>query len=90
MGNVVVCGLATLEVPSWATRVGLVTDIIVIRLGVLEDDVPCVEETGDVAKTAESEVDNGVSSANAHLDPDWRRKELKPMSKDGKEELNLN
>lgn len=71
MGNVVVCGLATLEIPPRAAGDGLVTRIIVIRLWVLQDDVPCVKEAGDVAKTAEGEVDNGVSSANAHLDPDW-------------------
>lgn len=70
MGNVVVCRLATLEVLPRAGD-ALVVGIIVIRLWVLDDDVPCVEETGDVAKTAEGEVDNGVSSANAHLDPDW-------------------
>lgn len=70
MGNVVVCRLATLEVLPRAGD-ALVVGIIVIRFWVLDDDVPCVEETGDVAKTAEGEVDNGVSSANAHLDPDW-------------------
>lgn len=47
--------------------------VLVGRLGVLGDDVPGVQEAGDVAEDAEEDVDEGVGAADAALDPDWRR-----------------
>lgn len=39
-------------------------------LGVFGDDVPSVEEAGDEAEAAESNVDEGVGGADAGFDPD--------------------
>ncbi len=41
-----------------------------IWLGELGDDVPGVEEAGDEAEHAETDVDEGVGAADAGLDPD--------------------
>jgi hypothetical protein len=59
----VVCGAAL-----------LVGDLLVVLvgLGVLEDDVPRVEEAGEHAETAEADVDERVGAADALLDPYWR------------------
>lgn len=49
--------------------------VVKVGLGVLRDDVPGVEETGDEAEDAEEDVDDGVAAADASLYPDcwnWR------------------
>jgi len=40
-------------------------------IGVDGDNVPCVEEVGKVAETAEGDVDYVVGAAGATFDPDW-------------------
>ena len=49
--------------------------VLVRRLGVLCDDVPGVEEAGDIAEDGEENVDEGVGAADAALDPYWQRRE---------------
>lgn len=44
--------------------------VLVGRLGQLGDDVPGVQDAGDVAEAAEEDVDEGVGAADAALDPD--------------------
>lgn len=44
--------------------------VFVGRLGELGNNVPGVEEAGDVAEDAEEDVDEGVCAADAALDPD--------------------
>ena len=44
--------------------------VLIGRFGVLGDDVPRMEETGDEAENAEEYVDDGVGRADAALDPD--------------------
>lgn len=41
-----------------ATRDGLVAYGVIVWFWVLENDVPCVDETGDKSETAEREVDD--------------------------------
>jgi hypothetical protein len=43
--------------------------VLLVCVRVLEDDVPCVKETGKYAKAAESEVDERVGAADALLYP---------------------
>jgi hypothetical protein len=45
---------------------------VIAGFGVFGDDVPRVEETGDVAEDAEADVYEGVGGAEAAFDPDWR------------------
>ena len=45
--------------------------VFVFGIGVFGDDVPCVEEAGEVAEGAEGEVDEGVGGADADFDPDY-------------------
>lgn len=47
--------------------------VLVGWLGVFGDDVPCVQQAGDVAEDAEEDVDEGVGAADAALDPDCGR-----------------
>ena len=44
--------------------------VLVGRLGVLCDDVPSVQEAGEVAEDGKEDVDEGVGAADATLDPD--------------------
>ena len=44
--------------------------VVVVGFGVEGDDVPGVEEAGDVAEGAEEDVDEGVGGADAGFDPD--------------------
>lgn len=69
--DVVVCHAAVFHVPA-ARRTpgdGLVAGVVIVRLGVFEDDVPGMEQTGDIAEAAKSEVNDRVSCANAYFDP---------------------
>ena len=43
---------------------------IVVGFGVEGDDVPGVDEAGDVAEGAKEDVDEAVSGADAGFDPD--------------------
>jgi hypothetical protein len=43
--------------------------LVLVRVGVLQDDVPGVEEAGQEAETAEGEVNEGVCATDAALDP---------------------
>lgn len=45
--------------------------VVVVLVGELGDDVPGVDEAGDVAQEQEEDVDDGVGAAEAALDPDW-------------------
>lgn len=83
MRHVVVGDMGVFDIPApVGARDGLVVGVIVVRLGVFEDDVPGVEETGDVAQTAEGEVDDGVGGADAYFDPYWRECGLVDYSED--------
>lgn len=44
--------------------------VIVVALRVDGDDVPCVQEAGEVAEHAEEDIDEGVRGADARFDPD--------------------
>ena len=72
--NVVVRHTAALGVPAMSVpgRNALVAlCVLVIGLGMLEDDVPGVYEAGEVAEAAEGDVDDGVGGADADFDPDY-------------------
>lgn len=58
--DIIVCHTAAL---------GFLVDLLVRRVGVLRDDVPGVDETGEETQTAEGDVDEGVGRAEAALDP---------------------
>lgn len=51
MRDVVVCHTTRLDVLSGAGD-WLVVGVVIIRLWVFEDDVPCVDEAGDVTEAA--------------------------------------
>ena len=53
-----------------ALVVGYGLVFVVVRFGVERDDVPSVEEAGDVAEGAEEDVDETVGGADAGFDPD--------------------
>ena len=56
---------------SHAARFGVLRDHVVLgQLGVLGDDVPGVDESGEETETAEEDVDDGVGGAETALDPD--------------------
>jgi len=42
---------------------------VVRVVGIFRDDVPCVKETGYVAKHAKEDIEKGVSGAEAAFDP---------------------
>lgn len=57
----IVVGHATVLEVAALTRAagdGLVGHIVIVWLGVFEDDVPCVNETGDVAQEAKGDIDD--------------------------------
>jgi len=58
--DIVVCHTAAL---------GFLVDLLVRRVGVFGNDVPGVNETGEEAQAAESDVDERVGRAEAALDP---------------------
>jgi hypothetical protein len=62
-----------LVVAALAVRDALV---LLAVLGVLEDDVPRVEQAGKYAETAECDVDERVCRADAALDPDCENCQL--------------
>lgn len=75
MRNIIVRHAAALGVSAMAMDTpacnGLVTlCVLVVGLGVLEDDVPGVYETWEVTEAAEGDVDDGVCGADADFDPD--------------------
>jgi len=45
--------------------------IFVVGIGELGNDVPGVDQAGEVAENEEEDVDDGVGAADAALDPDW-------------------
>lgn len=45
--------------------------VVVVRFGILGDDVPCVQQAGEEAEHAEGDVDDGVGAAEAAFDPDY-------------------
>ena len=63
VANVVVCDLAigSLRV---ANRL-----IFVHRVGVAGDDIPSMNQAGDVAKAAEGDIDEGIRGAETDFDP---------------------
>lgn len=59
------------DVGDPAASLGVLGEGVVgLKLGVLGDDVPGVEEAGDEAEHAEEDVDEGVGGAETGLDPD--------------------
>ena len=56
--------------PIFALVVGYGLVFVVVGFRVEGDDVPGVEEAGDVAEGAEEDVDEAVGGANARFDPD--------------------
>jgi hypothetical protein len=51
---------------------GVVDGLVFVHsVRVARDDVPSMEEAGDVAEAAEGDVDEGVGSAEADFDPYW-------------------
>ena len=65
--DIVRCSLAT----AFLVRNRAVAVVAVIRVGVLQNDVPGVQEAGQEAQTAERDVDEGVSGAETAFYPDW-------------------
>lgn len=51
----------------WQRRVGSV------RFWEFGDYVPCVEETGNKSETAQEDIDERISGADASFDPDCKR-----------------
>jgi hypothetical protein len=49
---------------------GVLWQLFVVGNWEFRDDVPGVQEAGDVAEHAEEDVDDGVGGADATLDPD--------------------
>ena len=45
--------------------------VVVITLWVARDNVPGVDQAGEVAEHAEQNIDDGVGGADAGFDPDW-------------------
>jgi hypothetical protein len=43
--------------------------VIVVSLGVLRDDIPRVDQAGEIAERAEGDVDEGFGAAEAYFDP---------------------
>lgn len=64
--DIVRCSLAT----AFLVRNRAVAVVAVIRVGVLQNDVPGVQEAGQEAQTAERDVDEGVSGAETAFYPD--------------------
>jgi|SRR5690242_14503053 len=61
--NDIVCSaLATTLIVGYWT-------VAIVLIGILEDDVPGVEQAGEEAEAAKSDVDKGFSGAHAALDP---------------------
>lgn len=58
------------DAPVLALVVGYGLVFVVVGFGVEGDDVPGVEEAGDVAEGAEEDVDEAVGGADARFDPD--------------------
>lgn len=52
-----------------AAAIGFLVDLLVCWVGIFGDDVPGVDETGEEAQAAESDVDEGVGRAETALDP---------------------
>lgn len=44
--------------------------VVVVPFGGADDDVPCVQQAGEVAKQAEEDIDQGVDGAETGFDPD--------------------
>lgn len=71
MRDIIVGDMAAFDVAtlSGATGEGLVVRVVVVGFGVFKDYVPGVEKAGDVAQTAEGEVDDRVGGADSYFDP---------------------
>ena len=63
MANVVVCDLA---ISPFRVMDRLV---LVHRVGVAGDDIPGVDQAGNVPETAEADVDERIGGAEADFDP---------------------
>ena len=68
--HIVVRDAAALAPVAGGYGVVSVVVVVVVGFGVEGDDVPGVEEAGDVAEGAEEDVDEGVGGADAGFDPD--------------------
>jgi len=51
------------------TSLGIVRDLLVGGVRVGRNDIPCVEQAGEVGETAQRDVDQTVGGANAALHP---------------------
>ena len=57
---------------STVSALGVVDGLVFVHwVRVAGDDVPGMDEAGDVAEAAEGDIDEGVSGAEADFDPYW-------------------
>ena len=70
--DIVVGDVSILEIASLtpAPGDGLIGYGVIVGFGVLENDVPGVNQTGKEAQRTQREVDDRVCSAESHFDPD--------------------
>lgn len=71
MGDIVICDATVLDVASVILGEGRIAGVIIVWLGILENDIPGVQEARDIGETAESKVDDRVSRTEAYFDPHW-------------------
>lgn len=67
--RLLVCDDIVSGAPVAALAVWYLLVLLLIGLGVLEDDVPGVEEAGEEAEAAKCQVDQGIGTADSLLDP---------------------
>jgi hypothetical protein len=69
--DIVVGNISVLEITALAcaTRDGFIARLVRVLFRVFGDDVPCMDEAGDVSQETEGNVDDRVGCADARLDP---------------------
>ena len=72
LGGDVVVGDAVGAESAGAARLVGGFERVEVGFWVFGDDVPGVQEAGEVAEEAEEDVDEGVGGAEAAFDPDWQ------------------
>lgn len=63
--------MTILQIPTLAgaARDGLIADLIIVWLWVLEDNIPGMNEAREEAEQAEGDIDEGVRGADSSFDP---------------------
>lgn len=63
--------MAIFQITALACATGnwLVGDVVIVRFGILENDVPGVDQTWDKTQHTEGYVDDGIGRADPRLDP---------------------